>query len=235
MQAGAISWRNTMRLRFTVTLSIILWSNLAGGICHADEIAVMPGWGGFENADWNDNVTIGWQFTLSSPVTVTELGFLDANGSAGLSNSHPVGIWNGSGVLLGSTTVPAGTGATLLDGFSFESVTPFALGAGTYTIGAYGSQASSDQFEWGVTDSTSVRGLSMGDAVTSGYGPTVLTLPTNVSAAVGQAYFGPDFMVASPASVPEPSTGRILAVMFGLAGFFKLVRWKRSAPLTGGH
>jgi PEP-CTERM motif len=166
---------------------------------------------------------------------VTDLGFFDASGSAGLSNSHPVGIWNSGGVLLGSATVPAGTTGTLLDGFRFVSVTPFTLGAGDYTIGAYGSQTSSDQFEWGLSGSSSVAGLSMGNAVISGYGPTALTLPTTVEAVVDQAYFGPDFMVASPAAVPEPPTANILAIMLGLAGFFRVVRRKRRSPLTDRH
>src|SRR5271154_7146963 len=81
---------------------------LAAPVCHADTITVVPGSGGVENDAWNTNATIGWQFTLSSPVTVTELGFFDATGG-GLFDPHPVGIWNSSGTLLGSATVPSGT------------------------------------------------------------------------------------------------------------------------------
>ena len=198
-------------------------------VCYGDTIAVTPGSGGFESDLWNQDSTIGWQFMLSAPVSVTELGFFDANGSSGLSDSHAVGIWNSSGTLLGSVTVPSGPPATLLDGFSFESVTPFTLGAGTYTIGAYGNETSPDQFKFGLSGSTTIAELTLGDAVFAPSAPNTLTLPTMVEDFATQGYFGPDFLVGPTSSVPEPSTISLLtllAIAFGLVGFFKAIRRK---------
>src|SRR5436309_2163862 len=51
------------------------------------------------------NATVGWEFTLSSPMLVDGLGFWDHAGN-GLINAHDVGIWNTSNtaLLLTSTT-----------------------------------------------------------------------------------------------------------------------------------
>jgi Domain of unknown function (DUF4082)/PEP-CTERM motif len=209
-----------MKLISTVALSMILGFALAAPVCHADTITVVPGPGGVTNNAWNFDATIGWQFTLSSPVTVTELGFFDATGS-GLSDPHPVGIWNGSGTLLGSATVPSGTAGMLVDGFRFVSVTPFTLGAGAYAIGAYGNQTSLDAFEFGLGGSTTIPALTLGGAVEAASLPNTLTFPTSPEGFATQGYFGPNFMVAT---IPEPSTISLLALAFGLAGFFKAMR-----------
>jgi hypothetical protein len=210
--------RKAMRRTSTLTLWIILGITLASRICYADVIAVVPGSGGFQNALWNGNVTIGWQFTLSSSVTVTELGFFEATGS--LSDPHPVGIWNSGGTLLGSATVPAGTPTMLLNGFDFVPVTPFTLGAGMYTIGAYGNGTSPDQFKFGLTGSTTIPGLTIGNGVSSAFGPTTLTFPTMPVDGTKEGYFGPDFLVAT-STVPEPSTCTLLSIAFGLLVCFK--------------
>ncbi len=185
-------------MNFSLPLAAVLFAAVVVPISGwaqsaASTVAVVPGSGGDENNQWNGNVTIGWQFALSSPVTVTGLGFFDATGG-GLSDSHPVGIWNNGGTLLGSTTVPAGTeGTTLLSGFRFVFVEPFTLEAGTYTIGAYGNQTSPDKFRFGVSGSTTITGLTLGSGVQSTFGPTTLTFPTQVNAFAAQGYFGPDF------------------------------------------
>src|SRR5262245_34235263 len=47
-----------------------------------------------------------------------------------------------TGTQLVKTTIPAGTGGTLIDGFRYVSIAPFTLPAVTYTIGGfYGSDS----------------------------------------------------------------------------------------------
>ena len=47
--------------------------------------------------------TGGWEFTVNSPITVTQLGFFDS-GQDGLVDAHPVGLWDLSQTLLVSGT-----------------------------------------------------------------------------------------------------------------------------------
>src|SRR5215472_2937082 len=75
--------------------SVVLGLALSLRACDADTIAVVPGTGGQQNNLWGGDATIGWQFTLASSITVTELGFFAPSNS--LSDPHPVGIWDGSG------------------------------------------------------------------------------------------------------------------------------------------
>lgn len=85
---------------------------------------------GSNSSDW----TLGYAFTTSSTVDVVALGVYDAGGD-GLTESHPVGLWDVTGTLLGSTTVPAG-GGTLVDGFRFVSISDLRLDPGSYVVAA---------------------------------------------------------------------------------------------------
>ena len=49
------------------------------------------------------NLTAGWTFTLSAPTTVGGLAFWTPNTS--VVQSHPVGLWDGSGAFLAGTTI----------------------------------------------------------------------------------------------------------------------------------
>ena len=82
------------------------------------------------------NLTAGATFTVGNqPILVTALGVYDDQ-LDGLNQSYDVGIWNSSG-LLTSTTVPTGSGATLLGNFRYASITPLVLAANsTYRVGA---------------------------------------------------------------------------------------------------
>src|SRR5215831_13602492 len=74
---------------------------------------------------------------VNSPITVTGLGVFDDNGD-GLNVSHDVGLWDSSGNLLASTTVPAGTVAPLLGGlYRMSTISGFALIVGdVYYVGS---------------------------------------------------------------------------------------------------
>ena len=84
------------------------------------------------------SITVGWGFSLSSAVDVTQLGVWDENGN-GLAQSHMVTIWDSTGTAVAQVTIPSGTGAET-NGFRYVSIGSVSLTAGNYTIGAlYGA------------------------------------------------------------------------------------------------
>ena len=94
------------------------------------------------------SLTAGWTFTLSAPTTVGGLAFWTPGTS--VVQSHQVGLWDGSGALLASTTI-SGSGTTSdpstgLGGRWLENpIAPLTLTTGqTYTLGAFFAQGSSD-------------------------------------------------------------------------------------------
>jgi hypothetical protein len=192
---------------------------LTSSVCRADAIAIVPGTGGTENNAWNNNATIGYDFTLTTSVTVTELGFFDAFQASGPANPHPVGIWTSGGTLLASATVPAGAPSLVIDGFDFVPIAPIVLGPGSYAVGAYGLSTSPDNFEFGESGSTTISGLALGGAVE--IFATGLTFPSTPESFATQGYFGPDFLVAT---IPEPATVGLAALALGLIAFYSARR-----------
>src|SRR5262245_37302899 len=93
-------------------VALMAWSPLE---TWADTIAFSLSSIGDINTPGGDQ-TFGYEFTLSSAVTVTNLGLWDFQ-NTGSSTSHAVTIWTSTGTQLVQTTIPAGTGETLIDGF----------------------------------------------------------------------------------------------------------------------
>jgi len=139
------------------------------------------------------DATLGWGFSLSAPVVVTGLGVWDYQDD-GLMQSHDVTIWTSTGAQLVQATVPAGTGATLTDGFRYVSVTPMLLPAGDYTIAAYYPPIVprvNDNFAASVASVMTASGLTYdgGRAITGNAFP-----PNDVNnGGFGTAYFGANF------------------------------------------
>jgi hypothetical protein len=100
----------------------------------------------------NQNQSVGWQFNVLSPLTVTDLEWFDPNGpnGAGLSTAHTVGIWNPAGTLLTSILIPAGTAAPLDGLFRFETVAPVSLAVGNgYVVGGENFATNTDRLACG--------------------------------------------------------------------------------------
>ena len=91
---------------------------------------------GGTGADGISDLTVGYAFTLSGSVLVTQFGIWD-QGNDGLNTSHGVDIWTSTGTLVATTTIPSGTGATLTNGFRYVSIASILLPAGSYTIGGF--------------------------------------------------------------------------------------------------
>jgi VPDSG-CTERM motif len=164
------------------------------------------------------DLTVGWAFTLSSSVLVTQLGLWDQDND-GLNASHGVTIWTSAGTPVATTTIPSGTGATLTDGFRYVSIAPFLLPAGSYTIGGFYS-----------ADPTDLIGL-LADTITTASGVTYdgsrggggFAFPTGDVFGFPNSYFGPNFQFTRGTGVPDSGT------TFSLLGFasFGLIALRR--------
>lgn len=104
--------------------------------------------------------TVGFEFTVSSPITITGLGFWD-EGSDGLAVSHEVGLWNADGsTLLTSTTVSNADfpePSSSPDGvWLLRSVAPLDLQPGNYVVGTLVSDSDLTRTDFFLGQSMSV-------------------------------------------------------------------------------
>jgi hypothetical protein len=173
--------------------------------------------------------TVGTKFLSSISTSVIRLGVYDY-GDNGLINSHEVGIWHATDAVgdlpFVSVTIPAGTIATLLNGYRWEEVTASIVAGQEYVIGAaYPGGLSEVADDWfkivAPIDSnftleearyTSVSGLSIPNYTVTGI----------------SGYFGPNFEIPAETgdgNVPEPAT-LIVWSMLGLSGAGAWV-WRR--------
>ncbi len=165
--------------------------------------------------------TLGWRFTTNAPVTVTALGYFD-QGHDGLGESHAVGIYDGSGNLLTSATVPAGTSGSLVGDFRYVTLsTPLVLPSGQ-AFTAAGVTTGVDPYAFGGGSTT---GLSTAPSISLNapsavfaFGST-LTFPTTDNGQGYSFYGGPNLMLAP---VPEPAS--VLAVALGGLGLIAVRR-----------
>ena len=170
----------------------------------------------------SDTYTIGYGFNVNSAVSVTEIGWYDVGGD-GLGAAHDVGIWDGIGNLLFSTTVPSGSGTTLDDGFRYTSgslLLPFLLNPGDYVIGGTGATIMDGYVARAtVTDNdgrityTTAR-LNEGSA---------LAFPDKVNSVDAGGYFGPNMKVD-----PVPIPPAIWLFVSGLLGIIGIARGKKA-------
>jgi len=179
----------------------------SGTTANADTLGLQSFTGGAQTGNPSTDLpmTVGWSFTANSSITVTGLGFFDV-GSNGLANSIQVGLFDSNGVLLASTTLPAG-GCALISGFCFASIAPLNLTAGnTYVLGGVlGSISGSETSFFNVSSFTTAAEISYGGPLASG--PTsgfAFPKANPVPGFVTNGIFGPNLQFTTP--VPEPSS-----------------------------
>jgi hypothetical protein len=165
------------------------------------------------------DATLGYAFTLSSPVTVTNLGVFD-DAIDGLAQSHDVTIWTSTGTQLVQATIPAGIGAILTDGFRYVSIAPFLLVPGTYTIGGfYGESLFADVTQIEASSITGASGVSYGGSRSG----LTFVFPSGDIFGLANSYFGPNFQFTT--GVPTPDSGSTVSLLgFGLLGLAALRR-----------
>lgn len=184
---------------------------------------------GYQNANSSEQRTVGWIFTALDDIAVTHLGIWDG-ASDGLDAAHLVGIWDAAGLLLGSTTVQAGTTSTIFGApagggsFRYERAPWIALQAGaTYTIGAL--YDSDDIFEFNAAHVDTSPEIAFGEERYGDEGAGFV-FPTDTFERWG--LFGPNFQFVA---LPEPSTAML--AMGGLAGLLAGARPRRRTVVPG--
>lgn len=168
--------------------------------------------GGYNTYNPDGTAVYGWQFDVFSSVLVTDLGFFDY-GSDGLAESHEIGLWDAAGNLLASTTIAAGTGTALIDGFRYTDIADVSLTVGNgYIIAA--TNIDVDQMMVGATVMTD-------SAIAYNWGRFEFTGGSLVRPTRGfctDCYFGPNFLIngGTPPAVPAPAGIGLIGL--GLAG-----------------
>ncbi|TWU06785.1 PEP-CTERM motif protein [Symmachiella macrocystis] len=157
----------------------------------------------------NLNQSVGWQFDVINPITVTGLSWFDEN-QDGLSVGHTVGIWAPDGTLLDSVAIPSGTAATLDGIWRTVAISPLNLVAGNgYIVGGENFSTNTDRLAFGVTQSVDPNITFAGgrfSSIGSGF-----VRPTSATAG-NPGVYGPSFSIEMAAAVPEPSTFALLGI-----------------------
>lgn len=167
----------------------------------------------------NNSWSLGWEFNVLSPISVTALGMLDASlaGSLAWRSSHDVGIYDSAGNLLASATVTSGDPATGM--FRYASITPILLGVGNgYRIA--GATANDYFTPFGAGSVGIVVDPRIAFVADRYSQSSTLVFPTS-SMGLPNAIFGPNFMAA-----PAPEPGSYALIAAGL-GALALLRRKR--------
>ena len=183
-------------------LIVALWASI---LLPASAVPALTPIGGITNVFGDSpNSMVGWSFNLANTITVTSLGYFDAD-SDGLFEAHRVGIWDNNGSLLLESTVQAGTVDPLLDGFRYNSSlvgTPL-LGPGDYVIGGLSPTPLGDPFLRNAGQMTEPGITWTGTNLNFGGGFAEPLPYSGFDAGV----FGPNFQFETASAVPEIDTG----------------------------
>lgn len=166
--------------------------------------------------------TLGFEFTVVSPETINALGVYD-DGGAPLSVPANVGIWDTSGNLLVSATVPAGNSAPLIGDFRYAASTPFTAVPGTdYVVGAFLSTGTASSLGTGQGGSGTVDpNVVIIEDRYSNFN-SAFSFPDTTDNIAGGAWLGANFTDTALVPVSEPELLALLS--FGLLGLGLICR-----------
>ncbi|MFK5980997.1 MAG: VPLPA-CTERM sorting domain-containing protein [Rhizobiaceae bacterium] len=172
--------------------------------------------------------TLGYQFNVSSALTIDGLGVYDAD-SNGLNNSHDVGIWNSGGGLLASVTVGPGSSNAIASAsgtgdFVYGDIGSLLLSAGDYIVGALFSNGDTDAvvFDAGGIFSNDARASYTRLAFVNN---AAITLPNQFSTS-SDRYFGAGMRISA---VPVPAALPLFGTGLAVLGFMGWRRKRRAA------
>lgn len=172
--------------------------------------------GGYDTANPSGDVVYGWEFEVFADTNVDALGFFDFGGD-GLIESHDIGLWNSSGDLLASVTIPAGNATTLIDGFRYVDIADVLLGVDAgYIIGA--TNIDIDRM---IADVDSVSTLPTITWVSSRFGNTGGVLARPELTVNRDAYFGPNFLISRVGTVPVPAPLALIGFALAALGMLR--------------
>jgi hypothetical protein len=173
---------------------------------------------------------LGMDFTVNQSIQVTALGAFDNGNNANLAGAQQTGVTIGifninTGLLVGpSAFFNAGGLYTQIGADAFQSVAPFVLGPGTYSIVSlnadnFNSQTGPNPFQ--TLDNLNGAITFVG---TGRFGTLNFALPPNSDfQTIPNPYMAGTFQ-AIVASVPEPATLTLFASCLGALG---LLGWRR--------
>lgn len=141
----------------------------------------------------NNSQSVGWQFDVLNPVTVTAMCWFDEGGN-GTEVDHEVAIWDPAGNMIASTnvTVPMGTAAMLDGNWRVVDIPPTLLAPGNgYIVG--GQNASHSECLSFNVSQTVHPDINFFDA-TYGGGVAPLERPTSFSGAIN-GFYGVSFQL----------------------------------------
>ena len=147
---------------------------------------------------------VGYQFRVTEPVTVSELGVFDANENGVLDNSGDtsIGLWTADGALLATALVSSATPP--IDGVFYGPVDAVQLTPGFEYVLGNTAEDGGEPYRSEVTADAVPQMAWTGHRTGSGPG---LTFPTTFQAAAAGAppsYFGPTLRLASSPTPPAP-------------------------------
>jgi hypothetical protein len=166
--------------------------------------------------------TLGWSFSLSTDILVTDLGVWDGPNSQafgppgdGLRSDQLITIWTSTGTFVTSATVPAG-GGTLASDFRYVSIAQTSLTAGNYVIGTYYTPGNLDR------NAAISSTITTAPEVTYGEGRIGSGNAFPSSTFAGGGVWGPNFQfVEARNGVPEAGSSCVLLAIAitGMVGF----------------